>query len=284
MIPWTRVRRLTDAMDIGEVRRKLRERQFSRWPVMESQSGLPKGYLLAKDLIGLSPDEPDWSPLVRPLTDLSMEDDVASALQHFQKESATIAVVKHQGKPVGIVTVEDILEQVVGRMEDEYPRHPQIHLQDFLLVEPSLLDLTSKTCEEAILEIAAKIPGEKLPAGVHIGDLAIAREREMSTDVGFGVAIPHARCPRLSKPLVVFARSTEGLVFGRQSSDLVRLIFLLVTPAEQPDIQVILLSQIASLAAEPDTRNRLLEAASSSEISNILTATTDESTKSVTPT
>jgi CPA2 family monovalent cation:H+ antiporter-2 len=281
MIPWTRVRRLTDSMSTGEVRRKLRERQFSRWPVVDAH-GTPKGYLLAKDLIGLGPDEPDWTSLIRPLLDIGMDDNVGLTLELFQRESATIAVVKHQGNPVGIVTIEDILEQVVGRMEDEYPRHQQIQLEKVLVTDHSLLDLASTSWEDAIEEVARHAPAESLPPGVDIGYLAIERERELSTDVGFGVAIPHARCPNLTRPFVVFARSSQGLVFGRQSSDLVRLIFLLVTPANQPEVQVVLLSQIARLAADPERRQRLLEASTTSEVIEVVAGIDNEALERVT--
>jgi len=257
---------------LDEVRRQVGDQHFSRWPVVEADTGQPIGYLLAKDLIGLNSDGATWSNLVRPLGGVSPDADIESTLLHFQREGATICVVRDRGSPVGIVTIEDILEQVIGRIEDEYPQHPMVALRDLILTDNALLNLSSQTSEQAIAEMAARIPSDRLPPEANIAELAIAREREFTTKLGFGIAIPHARCPRLSAPLVVFGRSEDGVVFDQQSTERVDLIFLLVTPAEQPDLQVFVLSQIARVAGNPENLRRLRAVTSISEIREILTA------------
>jgi len=270
MVPWTRVRRLSTAATLDDVRRQVSEKRFSRWPVVKAETGSPVGYLLAKDLIGLNSDGSDWTCLVRPLGTVRPEDDVESALLYFQREGATMCVVRDGESPVGIVTVEDALEQVVGRIEDEYPRHPKLSLHDLLVTDDELLNLSARTSEQAIAEMAARIPTVQLPAGADVAGLGIAREREMNTSLGHGIAVPHARCPALAQPLLVFGRSVEGVVFDPASADLVHLIFLLVTPAEQPTFQVLLLSQVARIAGDPEKRNRLRTAASPSEVMEVL--------------
>jgi mannitol/fructose-specific phosphotransferase system IIA component (Ntr-type)/CBS domain-containing protein len=270
MIPWTRVRRLSSSAPLDEVRRQLREQHFSRWPVVDVQTGQPTGYLLAKDLIGLNSDSVSWSSLVRPLASVAPDDDIESTLLQFQREGATICLVRDQGSPAGIVTVEDILEQVIGRMEDEYPRHPKIALRDLIVTDESLLNLSSEASEQAIAEMAAKIPEDRLPCDAKAAELAIAREREIATNLGCGIAIPHARCPALGAPLVVFGRSEKGVLFGEPSPERVHLIFLLLTPADQPDLQVHLLGQIARLAGNSEHLGRLRAASTASEIGEIL--------------
>ena len=270
MVPWTRVRRLSTAATLDEVRRQVGERHYSRWPVVQAETGQPVGYLLAKDLIGLGPDAGAWTDLVRPLGAVEADDDVESALQYFQREGATVCVVRDKGTPVGLVTIEDVLEQVVGRIEDEYPRHPRITLPDLLVTDGDLLALTGETPEAAIKEMVGRIPGPLLPAGADVAGLAIAREREMPTDLGFGMAVPHARVAGLERPLVVFGRSPGGVVFDPQSPEPVRLIFLLVTPEDQPNLQVLLLSQLVGLAGDPENRRRLLTAASAAEVGKVL--------------
>lgn len=71
MVPWTRVLRLSSAADIDEVRRRVSELRFSRWPVVRPDDGMPVGYLLAKDLIGLSREQTGWVHLVRPMGTIS---------------------------------------------------------------------------------------------------------------------------------------------------------------------------------------------------------------------
>lgn len=281
MVPWTLVRRLSSNDSLDEVRRQLREQHFSRWPVVDTQTGQPVGYLLAKDLIGLNSDDEVWTTLIRPLGAISADDDIESTLLHFQQEATTICVVRDRGSPVGIVTIEDILEQVIGRIDDEYPQHPRVIIRDLILTDDVLLNLSSQTAEQAIVEMAARIPAERLPTSVDIAALAIAREREISTNVGMGVAIPHARCPKLTRPLVAFGRSTDGITFEGKSPNRVYLVFLLVTPTEQPDLQVHLLSQVARIAGNPEILRRLRVATSVSEVSEILATSDAESSSRV---
>jgi mannitol/fructose-specific phosphotransferase system IIA component (Ntr-type) len=236
---------------------------------LDAQSGQPVGYLLTKDLIGLSADAA-WSRLVRPLGAVNADDNTESTLQHFQREGATICQVTDRGSLVGVVTIEDILEQVVGRIEDEYPQHPKVRLRDLILTDDALLDLSSTTCEQAIAEMASSIPSERLPEHANIAALAISREREISTNVGFGVAIPHARCAHLASPLVVFGRSMQGIAFDGQSKEPVHFVFLLVTPIDQPDLQVHLLSQVASFAGNPENLRRLRMVSSATEIGQVM--------------
>ncbi len=157
MVPWTRVRRLSTTASPDEVRRQVGEQRFSRWPVVQAETGVPVGYLLAKDLIGLNSGTA-WTSLVRPFGSVRPDDDVESTLAYFQREGATLCLVRDHESPVGIVTVEDVLEQVVGRFEDEYPRHPQLVLRDLVVTTDDLLNLSGRTPEEAIAEMAARIP------------------------------------------------------------------------------------------------------------------------------
>ena len=266
MVPWTRVRRLSSTASIDEVRRLIAEYHFSRWPIVDAATARTNSYLLAKDLVSERSSGTEWLRLARPLTAVSPQADIEATLQHFQREGATVCLVEDHGSPVGLLTIEDILEQVVGRIEDEYPRHPRVYLQEALAAGGVLLELAGRTPQDAIAELADEIPASKLPRGTNVAELALERERELPTNVGCGVAIPHARVPGLQKSLVVFGRSSEGIQFDPGTSEEVRLIFLLVSPAEQPDLQVLLLSQLAGVAGNPDNRKRLEEAGSEAEI------------------
>jgi len=71
---------------------------------------------------------------------------------------------------------------------------------------------------------------------------------------------------------MVFGRSAEGILFDELSSELVRLIFLVVTPAERPNVQVFLLEQLASVARNEFVRERLIRAQSQEEVFEIVAA------------
>lgn len=270
MVPWTRVRRLTYGMPLDEIRDIVATNVHSRWPIVDPNTGAAIGYMLTTDLIGLKQNHIVWEDFLRPLNAAAPGDDLEATLLRFQRESAAIYVVKDRQSPVGIITIEDILEQVVGKIQTEYREPQRVFLRDVIVTDAPLLELASQTSEQAIAEIVDKIPAGHLPPGIDVTQLAIEREREMPTNIGGGVAIPHARCPGLPSPLVIFARSPKGVVFNAQSPDLVDLIFLLITPAERVDDQIRLLSDIASLAGSPDNRQRLREARTPGHVLEII--------------
>jgi CPA2 family monovalent cation:H+ antiporter-2 len=270
MVPWMSVRRLSRDASLDEVRHQVGEQRFSRWPVVDPATGRPLGYLLVKDLISLNSSGGAWTDLVRPLVVVKPDDDIESTLLEFQRNGATICLVQDGDMPVGIATIEDIMEQVIGRMEDEYPRHSRLVLSEVLFTEGRLLELSAGTLEEAIREMAARIPVRLCTDPAHIAELAIARDRELPTHVGYGVAIPHARCDEVTSPLVVFGRSRDGLAVGGASAERAHLIFLLLTPASQPDVQVVLLGQIASVAGDAAKRKRLTDATSVAEVEEVM--------------
>ena len=274
MVPWSRVRYLVASASRDEVFRQLAQERYSRWPVVEAASGKALGYLLTKDLIAQASADQDWKKLIRPLESIPSDSSIESILRRMQDESATLYLVQEGGRTIGLVTFEDIIEQVVGRIEDEYPHEPALSLKEALNSGGMILGLKGTTREQVLTELAGAIDSDGVPGGVNVAELALARESEFSTDLGIGVAIPHARCPNLTRPLVVFGRSVEGVIFSPQSEQLVYLVFLLVTPSDQPDVQLTLLSQVAALAGNEDVRERLMRAESEVEIVDILTART----------
>jgi mannitol/fructose-specific phosphotransferase system IIA component (Ntr-type) len=177
-------------------------------------------------------------------------------------------------QPTGVITLADILEEVVGRIEDEYPRLPPMYLKDALSLGGVILDIEARDSENAIREMVAAIPPANLPSGlnVNVANLALARERQLPTDLGNGVAIPHARCPGLSQTIMVVGRSVEGIVFQPSNATPVRLIFLLVTPAERPQAQVFFLQQLALVAASELVRERIARVSTAAEVIQIIAA------------
>ncbi|WP_437192986.1 cation:proton antiporter domain-containing protein [Planctomicrobium sp. SH527] len=270
MVPWPRVKRLSSNATIEQIRHQISEEHFSRWPVVNASSGQVEGYLLAKDLVGDTSSGTDWTRLVRDLPRVALDVNVHSLLTRLQSGGNTICLVESLGRPVGVITLEDILEQVIGRIEDEYPRHQEVSITDSIQNGGIILEMTASNSEDAIRELADRIPESALPSSTSVADLALERERELSTDVGMGIAIPHARCPGLKKPLIVFGRSHHGIVFNAHSQDPVRFLFLLVTPEENPEMQVILLGKIAGLAGNENIRNQLDEANSDLDVYDIL--------------
>jgi CBS domain containing-hemolysin-like protein/mannitol/fructose-specific phosphotransferase system IIA component len=272
MIPWSQVRWLPRIATIDEVRLVLTEHRFSRYPVVDRLGGTPVGYLLMKDLIVHQDAEADWRRLIRPLRSVGPNDNLETTMQQLQRDGANMATVVDRGQLVGLITLEDVLEEVVGRIEDEYPRLPRVFLKDALAAGGMVLDLVATTPEDAIRELAAVVPLKNLPPGVDVCRLALDRERQMPTDIGNRVAIPHARCPGLDRSMIVMGRSREGIVFSEKAAEPVRLVFLLITPAERPQLQVFFLAQLASIAESEFVLERLYRARTPQEVIDTIAA------------
>ncbi len=103
-----------------------RESGFSRIPVFADTLDKPVGLLLLKDLIlrhgfGQSEGPVDLAPLLRPMLFVPPSMPLTVLLQKMQAERTHMAlVIDEYGGVDGLVTIEDLLEQVVGEIDDEH--------------------------------------------------------------------------------------------------------------------------------------------------------------------
>mgnify|MGYP002624248639 CR=1 FL=1 len=102
----------------------------TRFPVSEQARDPQKiiGYVNFKDIVSrlrLSPDEPSLRGIVRPLPSFDEETSVANCLEHLIRNHNHIALVRSSDQAIrGMVTMEDLLEELVGEIHDEYDRLP----------------------------------------------------------------------------------------------------------------------------------------------------------------
>ena len=102
----------------------------SRFPVINEDKDNVEGMLLAKDLIKYGFADKDLqtplSKLIRPCVIVPESKQVDILLREFRSERYHMAVVVDEyGGVSGLVTIEDILEQIVGEIEDEYDSEEQ---------------------------------------------------------------------------------------------------------------------------------------------------------------
>jgi mannitol/fructose-specific phosphotransferase system IIA component (Ntr-type) len=86
------------------------------------------------------------------------------------------------------------------------------------------------------------------------------RERVMSTGVGKGLALPHARSSAVRDTVAAFAVTASPVEFGAIDSKAVRLVFLMVGPEWERSRHIKLLSRISRLMSRDEFRERLLSA------------------------
>jgi len=172
--------------------------------------------------------------------------------------------------PVGLITLDDILEQTVGRIETAFPSEPTQSVMEAVHNGGVLMQLQGTSAEALIAELSAAIPLGHVPDDVNVRQIAVEREQEVPTDLGVGVALPHARCPHLKHPVVMVGKSAEGVLFSPDAAEKVRLVFLLVTPLEQPSMQLFLLAQLARVAGDHATREKLFATQTEEEMLEVL--------------
>jgi putative hemolysin len=102
----------------------------TRFPVCE-QPGDPQsivGYVNFKDIVAqlrLSPGEPTLRGILRPIPNLSDSVPISAALERLIREHTHIALVRDDHhRVIGMITLEDIIEELMGEIEDEFDRLP----------------------------------------------------------------------------------------------------------------------------------------------------------------
>jgi PTS system fructose-specific IIA component len=93
-----------------------------------------------------------------------------------------------------------------------------------------------------------------------VRDAVLAREAVMSTGVGKGLALPHARTDAVADTVAAFAVTAAPVDYGALDGQPVRLVFLLVGPEDERSQHVRLLSRISRLMNRDAFRARLLQA------------------------
>ena len=107
---------------LGDLRALFREEQYSRIPVYRGNLDDIVGIVFVKDLAALPPGaEPPLTTLMRSAYMVPESKRGADLLKEMQRRQAqTAIVVDEHGGTAGLVTVEDLLEEIVGEIRDEY--------------------------------------------------------------------------------------------------------------------------------------------------------------------
>ena len=124
MVPRSQMTSLSTSDSLSEILAKVHESGHSRYPVLDEKSETVLGVLLAKDLlqlIGQPLETFQWSDFIRTIDIVpdSMRLDIL--FQRFRRHHQHLAmIVDEYGEWVGLATIEDVLEQIVGDIDDEY--------------------------------------------------------------------------------------------------------------------------------------------------------------------
>jgi CBS domain containing-hemolysin-like protein len=127
MTPRPEIAALEVNAPIEELRRLFREKRLTRYPVYSGHLDRLEGIVNVRDLMGLPPEEQakvTLRSLVRPVTFVPETKRIQALLKDLQQTTTQLAIVVDEyGGVSGLVTIEDLLEEIVGEIRDEVEPH-----------------------------------------------------------------------------------------------------------------------------------------------------------------
>jgi putative hemolysin len=133
MVPSTQMVTISLSMPSEDIKTIIAEEQFSRYPVIGKDLNDIRGVLYAKDfLTALSKGGADIRKLIKPPFFIPETLKISNLLREMQKKRIHMAlVIDEYGGVSGLVTMEDLLEEIVGEIRDEYDiESPVIQIND----------------------------------------------------------------------------------------------------------------------------------------------------------
>jgi len=127
MTPRPEIAALEINAPVEELRRLFREKRLTRYPVYAGQLDRVEGIVNVRDLMELPPDEQSkvtLRALVRPVTFVPETKRIQELLKALQQTTTQMAIVIDEyGSVAGVVTIEDMVEELVGEIRDEVEPH-----------------------------------------------------------------------------------------------------------------------------------------------------------------
>jgi magnesium and cobalt transporter len=125
MVPRSKIVALNESMKLQIALPIMTQSAHSRFPVISDSKEHIVGILLAKDVLSLlekrNQQDPEIGTLVRPPILVPESKRLDALLKEFRTKRYHMAIVVDEyGGTAGLVTIEDVLEQIVGDIEDEY--------------------------------------------------------------------------------------------------------------------------------------------------------------------
>lgn len=143
-------------------------------------------------------------------------------------------------------------------------------IEDLLSPDLMIMDLKATTQEEAIKEMAdLEVKQDVVNNEDEFIKSIWAREKESTTGIGDGIAMPHARNKYINRAAVLFAKSPKGIDYNSLDGQPVHLFFMITAPAGADNTHLQALAKLSSLLINPDVVNALKAATKPEEVIDI---------------
>lgn len=131
--------------------------------------------------------------------------------------------------------------------------------------------------EELIRTLVGSLPVTDQNVNLEqVAQAVLDRERRLSTGVGYGVALPHAKTAAVESTQVLFATTASPVDFDAFDGEPVHLVFLMVGPTQSSSQHIQILGRVSRILNNETTRTRLMKADSDEEILAILRSAEDK--------
>lgn len=119
MVQWDQVTTVNQSDHHHEILEKIKASRHTRMPVIGAE-GKVIGLLHSKEFVSETEvTKLDWKQLIRSVITVSPKEHILNALKKLQSKKSHLGVIMQDGVTIGIVTIEDIFEEVVGEIYDE---------------------------------------------------------------------------------------------------------------------------------------------------------------------
>jgi len=215
MIPRSQIVTVDKSDDLDKLIALITDAQHSRYPIISEDKDHVEGILLAKDLLkylGSQSTPFDIDEVIRPAVVVPESKRVDRLLKEFREERYHMAIVVDEfGGVSGLVTIEDILEEIVGDIEDETDEEEERTIRQLSKHTFSLSALT--TIEDFNEKFATNFSDEEIDT------------------VGGLVMTAFSHLPERGEVVLI-----DGLQFKVTNSDNRRIIQLQVTIPDRDDL------------------------------------------------
>ncbi|MCK4421773.1 HlyC/CorC family transporter [candidate division WOR-3 bacterium] len=146
MVPRTEMQCISIDTKIDAIISHFREKRHTKIPVFEDSLDNIIGMIYTTDVLRLWGENPDWyaGDIMRLPYFIPYTKNILSTLREFQKNYISIAIVMDEfGGVAGLLTTEDIIEEIVGELQDELDKDKSAYkiLDDGSVIVPGIFEL-----------------------------------------------------------------------------------------------------------------------------------------------
>jgi mannitol/fructose-specific phosphotransferase system IIA component (Ntr-type) len=146
-----------------------------------------------------------------------------------------------------------------------------VKIQDLLQKNTILTDITAEKKDEVLAQMATFLASRYgLPDAPDMARRIIERETEMSTGIGFGIAIPHARILGIDQLYLIAGRSKKGIEFNAIDELPVHLLFMMVSPQNTTTEHTQILSSLSRIMSYEEVRTKLLSVETAEQFLDVI--------------